>query len=166
MLQRNAALQKRIVECSFKIDTDFISRDSACLLVKLNLIFQISSIININFWQSFHRSGKILLSETLCKFETIFPYRTCCMRSNYFLNIIISVSLFSTGRGEMTIKNRPILLGDMVCVCANVYVFIGFVRKVCEIDDNDCFYYFQQYLRTLDWGSMKFKSMEIRICGV
>jgi len=54
----------------------------------------------------------------------------------------------------------------MVCVCANVYVFIGFVRKVCEIDDNDCFYYFQQYLRTFDWGSMKFKSMEIRICGV
>jgi len=49
----NAALQKLIVECSFEIDTDIISRDSACLFVKLSLTFQISSIINIIFWQSF-----------------------------------------------------------------------------------------------------------------
>jgi len=38
----------------------------------------------------------------------------------------------------------------MVCVCANVYVCERFVQKVCGIDDDDCFYYLQQYLRTLN----------------
>jgi len=126
--------KKRIVECSFKIDTDFISRDSACLLVQLNLIFQISSIINIIFWQPFHRSGEICHQRHCVSLKQYFPTgRVACDQIVFWTSSFQSAcSLLAEAKWPQ--KNRPILLGDMVCVCVQMYTcLLGLCERFVKL---------------------------------